>query len=148
MVFLTQCFAILCLSMPGKCHGLLQEAESQAQTLESSHYKVIPALGSSRPQSLKCIFQNILEHISKKYSKTVSVSQHEDEDHPSVADHMPKGSFVIPWREVEKEREGKQDDYLGSDVERGNIPICSVCSRVFLALFKTVEILAAGIILN
>lgn len=69
MVFRMWCSANLVpslrLSVLGKCHGLLQEDEKQKQTLDSTRYKVILALGSSRPELLKYIFQNVLEHISK-----------------------------------------------------------------------------------
>lgn len=62
-----------------------------------------------------------------------------------VCDHMPKGNFVILWREAKKKRERKQDSSLGSDVERRNVPIFSHSSvsapGSFLALFKAVEIL-------
>lgn len=78
------------------------------------------------------------------FLKSVSVSEHGDEDHSGVSDHMPKGNFVIPWRGVKK-KERKQDNYVANDVERRNVPIFS-CSSVsasglFLALFKAVEIL-------
>ena len=42
------------------------------------------------------------------FLKTMSISEHEDKDHPGVSDHMPKGNFVIPWRAAKKERERKQ----------------------------------------
>lgn len=57
---------------------------------------------------------------------------------------IPKGNFDIPWREAKKERKGKHNIYLGSDVERGNIPISSLspvsAPGLFLALFKALEI--------
>lgn len=79
------------------------------------------------------------------FLKTVSISEHGDKDHPGVSNHTPKGKFVILWRGAKKERETKQDIYLGTDVERGKIPIFSLSSvsvpGLFLALFKAVEIL-------
>lgn len=78
-----------------------------------------------------------------KFLNTVSLWEHED--HSGLSDHMPKGNFVIPWRVAKKKRERKWDIYLGNDVERINVPIFSCSSvsapRVFLALFKSVEIL-------
>lgn len=92
-------------------------------------------------------YKNQLPLVTQPLStflKSVSVSEHGDEDHSGVSDHMPKGNFVIPWRGVKK-KERKQDNYLANDVERRNVPIFS-CSSVsasglFLALFKAVEIL-------
>lgn len=56
MVFLTERVATLvssqCPSVLGKCHRLLQD-ENQAQKLESSHCKVILALGSPKPKSCR-----------------------------------------------------------------------------------------------
>lgn len=75
----------------------------------------------------------------------MSISEHEDKDHPGVSGHMPKGNFVIPWRAAKKGRERKQVIYLGTDVERGNVAIFSISSvptpGLFFALFKVAEIL-------
>lgn len=79
------------------------------------------------------------------FLKKVSISEHEDKGSPGVPDHMPKGNFIIPWRGAKKERERKQDIYLGTDVERGNVPIFRLSSvsalGLFLVLFKAVKIL-------
>lgn len=80
-----------------------------------------------------------------KFLKTLSVSEHGDEDHSGVSDHVPKGNFVIPRKVAKKKRERKRDIYLGNDVERRNVLIFSCSSvsspRLFLALFKAVAIL-------
>lgn len=65
----------------------------------------------------------------------MSISEHEDKDHPGVSDHMPKGNFVIPWRAAKKGRERKQVIYLGTDVERGNVAIFSISSVPTPGLF-------------
>lgn len=82
------------------------------------------------------------------FLKSVSMSEHEDEDHSGLSVHMPKGNFVIPWRGAKKKRERKQYCYLGNDVERRNVPIISHSSvsapGLFPALFKAVEILTCS----
>lgn len=82
------------------------------------------------------------------FLKSVSMSEHEDEDHSGLSDHMPKGNFVIPWRGAKKKRERKQYCQLGNDVERRNVPIISHSSvsapGLFPALFKAVEILTCS----
>lgn len=57
-------------------------------------------------------FPSVTQPLST-FLKSVSMSEHEDVDQSGVSDHMPKGNFVVPWREAKK-RERKQDSFLGN----------------------------------